>query len=215
VRTRAVVLLAAVLAAGGACRTLDPVVVPVEVPGVSAFAPGSFSEIALAEFRNEAPIPGFDVGKELQAYLAAELKRAFRGPVSLRPPVAPAEATPAFWKDAAGGRDRLVFLTGSVRLTSEVRKALKSGKLPLDGPFEAKRAIVEQLHWTLVVDIAVVSGATGETLYDKIFREDRDYIDLERPAEFAFSDASAAFRNRFFQALLGAPTIEKRSLLRR
>lgn len=214
-RTRAVVLLAAVLVSGGACRIMGPVVVPVEVPGVAAFPPGAFSEIVLAEFRNEAPIPDFDVGKELQSYLAAELKRAFRGPVSVRAPVPPAEATPAFWKGAAGGRDRIIFLTGSVRLTSEVRKALISGKVPLYGPFNAKRAIIEQLRWTLIVDIAVVSGATGETLYEKVFREDRDYIDLERPAEFALSDASAAVRSRLFQALLGAPTIEKRSLLRR
>jgi hypothetical protein len=214
-RPRALVLLAAVLAAAGACRIMGPVVVPIEMPGVSAFPPGAFSEIVLTEFRNEAPIAGFDVGKELQAYLAAELRRAFRGPVALRPPVEPAAATPAFWQDAAGGRAGVVFLTGTVMLTSVVRKALKSGQPLSDGPFDAKRAVIEQLRWTLVVDVAVVSGATGETLYERAFREDRDYIDLERPADFALSDASAAVRVRLFQALLGAPTIEKRSLLRR
>lgn len=213
-RTRRPVLLVAVLAAAVACRSLEPLVVPLEIPGVSAFPPGAFSEIVLTEFTNEAPIAGFDVGKELQAYLAAELKRAFRGPVSLRSPVDPAAATPAFWKSAAGGRTGVVFLTGSVKLSSEVRKALKSGIVPLAGPFNTKRALIEQLRWVLVVNIAVVSGATGEILYAKAFREDRDYIDLERPAEFALSDASAAVRDRLLQALLGAPTIEKRILLR-
>jgi hypothetical protein len=215
VRAPAFVLLAAVLAATGACRTLEPVTVPVEIPGVAAFLPGAFSEIVLAEFRNLAPIAGFDVGKELQAYLGGELKRAFSGPVSLRSPVDPAEAGPGFWKDAARGREGVVFVTGSVKLTSEVRKALKIGKVPVDGPFEAKRSIIEQVRWTLVVEISVVSGSTGESIYDGAFREDRDYIDLERPAEFALSDASAAVRSRFFQALLGTPTIEKRVLLRR
>jgi len=215
VRAPAVVLFAAILAAAGACRTLDPVIVPVEIPGVAAFPPGAFSEIVLTEFLNPAPIAGFDVGKELQAYLGAELKRAFSGPVSLRPAVDPAAAEPGFWKDAAQGRDGVVFLTGSVKLTSEVRKALKSGKVPADGPFDAKRAIIEQIRWTLVVEISVVSGSTGESIYDGIFREDRDYIDLERPAEFALSDASAGVRGRFFRALLGTPTIEKRTLLRR
>jgi hypothetical protein len=215
VRAPALVLLATVVAAAGACRTLDPVTVPVEMPGVAAFPPGAFSEIVLTEFRNEAPIPGFDVGRELQAYLGGELKRAFAGSVSLRPLVDPAAAGPAYWKDAAGGRAGVIFIAGSVKLTSEVRKALKSGLVPRDGPFDVKRTIIEQLRWTLVVEISVVSGSTGQPIYDNVFREDRDYIDLERPAEFALSDASAAVRGRFFQALLGTPTIEKRTLLLR
>ena len=53
------------------------------------------------------------------------------------------------------------------------------------------------------------------TIYEKSFREDRDYIDLEKPAEFSFSDTSAAFRDRLFPALLGTSEIEKRTLLRR
>jgi hypothetical protein len=97
-----------------------------------------------------------------------------------------------------------------------VRKALKDRKIPTDGPFEVgKRSLIEKLHWTFVVDLAVVSGGTGEPLDERSFREDRDYIDLEKPAEFAFSDMSAAFRDRLFPLLLGSPEIEKRVLLRR
>lgn len=213
---RAVVLLAAALAAGGACREPGPVVVPVSMPGVAAFPPGAFTEIVVTEFRAEAPTPDFDLGRELQAYLAAELARVFKGPIGLHPAVDAASATPSFWTSAAGGRRGVVFLTGSAGLTSAVRKALKGGRIPLDGPFQAaKRGVIEQLRWTLVVDLAVLSGDNGETLYKRAYREDRDYIDLERPADFAFNDAAAAVRDRIFQALLGTPTIEKRSLLRR
>ena len=63
--------------------------------------------------------------------------------------------------------------------------------------------------------MAVISGESGETIFTRVFREDRDYIDLEKPADFAFSDTSAAFREHLFQSFLGTPTIEKRSLLRR
>jgi len=66
-----------------------------------------------------------------------------------------------------------------------------------------------------VVDLSVVSGESGETIYERSFREDRDYIDLEKSPEFAFSDMSAAFRDRLFPALLASPEIEKRILLRR
>jgi hypothetical protein len=216
VKGRALVLLAAALAAAGACREPGPVVVPVSMPGVAAFPPGSFTEIVVAGFRADAPPADFDLGRELQAYLAAELERAFDGPIRLLAAVDPAAATPAFWTGAAGGRPGVVFITGSAGLTSAVRKALKGGRIPPDGPFQAaKRGVIEQLRWTLSVDLAVVSGDTGETLYARAYREDRDYLDLERPADFAFNDAAAAVRDRLFQALLGTPTIEKRSLLRR
>jgi hypothetical protein len=215
-RVRAFVILAAGLTAVAACRSLEPVLVHVDMPGVSPFPPGAFAEVVVTEFRNEAPLADLDVGRELQAYLAEGLRRSFPGTVSLRPCPDEDAPAPSFWKDAAGGRERLVFLSGSVRLTSEVRKALKGEKTPIDGPFDAaKRNLIEQLRWTLVVDVAIISGESGETIFTKAFREDRDYIDLERPAEFAFSATSAAFRERLFQCFLGAPTIEKRSLLRR
>jgi len=215
-RARAFVIIAAGLAAGAACRSLEPVLVHVDMPGVSPFPSGAFAEVVVTEFRNEAPLADLDVGRDLQAYLADGLRRAFRGTVSLRPRPDDDTPAPSYWKEAAGGRERLVFLTGSVRLTSEVRKALKGGKVPLDSPFDpAKRALIEQIRWTLVVDLSVVSGESGEVLFAKVFREDRDYIDLEKPADFALSDTSAGFRDRLFQAFLGSPTIEKRSLLRR
>jgi hypothetical protein len=176
-RIRAALLIAAAVAAGAACRGLDPVVVHVDMPGVSPFPPDAFAEIVVTDLRN--------------------------------PP-------PSFWKDAAAGRERVVFLAGSVRLSSDVRKALKGRTVPLDGPFEAiKHGLIEKLHWSFVVDLSVVSGESGETIYERSFREDRDYIDLEKSPEFAFSDMSAAFRDRLFPALLASPEIEKRILLRR
>ena len=100
------------------------------MPGVSPFPAGSFAEIVVTDFRNEAPLPDLDPGLELQSYLAAELRRAFEGTVSLRPLPADAAASPSFWRREAAGRDRAVFLTGSVRLESQVRKALQDKKRP-------------------------------------------------------------------------------------
>ena len=148
-RVRAIVILAAGLAAVAACRSLEPVLVHVDMPGVSPFPPGAFAEVVVTEFRNEAPLADLDVGRELQAYLAEGLRRAFRGAVSLRPrPDADAPA-PSFWKDAAGGRERLVFLAGSVRLTSEVRKALKGGEGPGRQPLRRRQA---QSHRAAALD---------------------------------------------------------------
>jgi hypothetical protein len=216
-RTALLVLSAlAALAAGTACRSLDPVVVHVPMPGVSPFPPGSFDEIVVTEFRNDAAPADFDPGRALQTYLLDELRRAFRGQVLSGPGPGTPGPSPSFWKEAAAGHGRVVFLTGSVRLSCDLRKALKGRKLPFEGPFEpAKHAIIEKLRWTFVVDLTVVSGESGEPVYERSFLEERDYTDLEKPADFAFSDMSATFRDRLFPALLGSPELEKRTLLRR
>jgi hypothetical protein len=219
VKTRGFAVLAALAvaaAAGASCRSSGPVDIRVSLPGVSPFPAGSFAEIIVTNFRNEAPPPDLDPGLELQSYLATELRRAFKETVSLAPLPDGAAPPPSFWRAEAAGRDRAVFLTGSVRLEGQVRKALQPKNVPVDSPFDTShRGLIEQRRWTLTVDLAVVSGESGEPLFHKTFREDRDYIDLEKPAEFAFSELSASFRDALFPALLGTPTIEKRTLLRR
>jgi hypothetical protein len=211
-----ILLFATLLIAAAACRAAAPVLVHVEMPGVSPFPPGSFAEIVVTDFRNGTSLPDFDAGLELQTFLSAELRHAFNGPVSLRSLPAGAEVPPAFWRQAAAGRDHAVILTGTVRFAGQVRKAVVDKRVPVDGPFKlAGRSLIEQLRWTLLVDVVVISGESGETLFRRTFREDRDYIDLDKPADFAFSDCSAGFRGRLFPVLLGSPTVEERTLLRR
>ncbi len=190
-----------------------------EKPGVPVFPPGLFSEIIVTDFRDDAPSPDFALGRELQGYLAAELGRSFRGTVSRMDLSRDGKAAgddPAFWKQAAAGRERAVFLTGSARLVGQTRKALEKKNLPVDGPFNLdRRGLIERRRWTLSIDLSVVSAATGETLYKTTFREERDYSDLDKPAEFAFAELADRIRARLFQVLFGAPTIEERTLLRR
>jgi hypothetical protein len=117
---------------------------------------------------------------------------------------------------AAAGHERAVFLTGSAGLVGQTRKALEKRKLPAGGPFNFdRRGLIERRRWTLSVDLSVVSAATGEVLYKIAFREERDYIDLDKPPEFAFAELADRIRARLFPVLFGASTIEERTLLRR
>lgn len=195
--------LALALAVGPACRPSPSLDVRVDLPGVSPFAPGSFDEVVLTDFRDGPPVDGFPVGRALRDYLADEIGLAFRGRVSRveNAPPAPAIA-------------RALVLTGSVRLSSEIRKALSAKRPPADGPFKTEeRGLIEVRRWTLAADIAVLSGADGATLWRKAFREERDYDDLEKPADFAFSELSARVRGRLLPVLLGTTTLERRTLL--
>jgi hypothetical protein len=190
-----------------------------EKPGDPVFPPGLFSEIIVTDFRDDAPSPDFALGRELQSYLTAELGRSFKGTVSrmdLSRDGKTAADDPDFWKQAAAGRERAAFLTGSAGLVGQTRKALKKKDFPMDGPFNIdRRGLIEQRHWTLSVDLSVVSAATGEAIYQMTCREEREYIDLDKPAEFAFAELADRLRARLFPVLFGGPTTEARALLRR
>jgi len=219
VRTRALVLLAAVLAAEAACLPEPAVPVRVNMPGVSAFPAGLFREIIVANFREDEPSPELALGRELQSYLTAELDRSFDGPVSRVTVLWEDGASlddPGFWKQLAADKERAVVLAGTVGLSGQVRKALHKKMVPLDGPFKFDdRGFLEYLHYTLSIDLVVLSSETGESLFHKSFREEKDYTDIEKPGEFAFSELADRFRARLFPLFLGTSTPEERILLRR
>lgn len=214
-RAGRLVLLAALAGAAAGCGSEGPVLVRLDMPGVSPFPAGAFDEIIVTDFRNEARLPDLDPGLELRTYLAAEIRRSFEGKVSVQPRPAGDEPAPAAWREAAAGRGRAVFVTGSVRLDSQVRKAVQDRGL-VEGPFSLPgRGLIEKLRWTLVVDLAVISAETGEAVFRRTYRENRDYIELDRPSESAFFDLAFVFREHLFPTLLGAASVESRTLLRR
>ncbi len=213
-KATAALALAAALAATAACGGA-PVEISLDLPGVAALPAGAYDEIVVTDLADPSPVPGFDAGTELAAYLAAELVRAFPGRVSRAagPAAALAGRPPgAVWREAGAGLDRAVFLTGTVTLAGQVRKAVDKAA-PSDGPF--KRTLVERMQWTMTVDLVFVSAATGEAVHRTSLREERDYTELDKPAEFAFSDLSQRVRDRLLPALLGTTTVERRTLLRR
>lgn len=202
-RPAAVYALVLALAAVPACRSSVSLDVLVDLPGVTPFAPGSFDAIVVTDFREESPFDGFPAGRALRDYLAEEIDLAFRGPVSRADSAA-----------AALGNPRALVLAGSVLLTTEVRKALRGKRAPVEGPFKnTEPSLVEVRRWTLDADVSILSGADGSTLWRKDYREECDYEDLEKPSDFAFSVLAARVRARLLPSLLGRTTLETRTLL--
>lgn len=188
-----------------ACRSSVSYDVLVDLPGVSPFAPGSFDSVVVTDFREDSPVEGFPAGRALRDYLAEEIDLAFRGPVSRADSAAEAVGSP-----------RALVLAGSVRMTTEVRKAIRGKRAPVEGPFKnTESPLVEVRRWTLDADVSILAGADGSTLWRRGFREESEYEDLEKPADFAFSVLAARVRARLLPALLGTTTLETRALLLR
>jgi hypothetical protein len=128
-KARAAVVLVIALAAGPACRSTADLLVRVDLPGVSPLAPGSFDEVVVADFREESPRPDFRAGRELREYLAAEIDLAFRGTIT---------RIDTSEEALSGSRARVLVLAGSIRMTTEVRKALDM-KNSTRRPVQARR----------------------------------------------------------------------------
>lgn len=219
-RSRIAVLLVAALAAAAGCRSFDPVLVRVELPSPTLFPADTVAAIIVADFRDEAPIPDVRAGVEFGSALKADLERAAPGPILVigAPPgqLPPSLDDPAAWRAAgAGCAPGTVFLAGSLRLEGEIRKALDRN-VPAGSPFETgRRALVAKRLWVLAVDLRVISAATGEPLHRAVLREEAEYAELDKPAEFALHELAARVRNDVVAMLYGTPTIERRALLRR
>jgi len=216
---RAFGLLAAVLVSGPACLPSRTEALRIDMPGVRVLPSGSFSEVLVVNFRDDTPSPAFDLGGELQGFFAAAVDRVFDGAVS-RLAVAWEKGTPlddpAFWKRVAPGRPGAVILAGTASLVDRTRKALQKQKVPIDGPFRAvDRPLLEYRQYTFVVEVALLSAETGEPLFRRTYREEKDYTDIEKPAEFAFSELADRVREALTRVLFGTTTIEERTLLRR
>lgn len=216
---RAARLAAVLIMATAACRSTDPLDVRISLPGTTPFGPGALSSIVVAGLHDEALRPDFSPGLALEEALVRMFRRELKNTAGLVER-APVEAIPgrddaAAWRAAGAGQaPGTVFLAGAVKLSSLTLKALDA-KGFVDGPFDPAHRLLAKLRWTLAADVFVISAATGEILYHGTFRESQDYAELDKPADFAFSALSERVLDRLGQALLGRPTIEVRTLLRR
>jgi hypothetical protein len=211
-------LAAAVVLAAVGCGSSGPLDVYLSLPGVSPFAAGSLQTILIAAFEDEAPVEDFRAGEALEAALEADL---LTGPNRGAGRVARARVDAVAGRDgaevwkAAGAAETpgTVYLAGSVRMSSDIRKAIDRNTIG-DGPFDLVARLLAKRRWRLAVDYYVISAATGETLHHTVLSEYQDYNELDKPAEFAFSELSARVLDKLKEVLFASPTNEVRTLLR-
>lgn len=211
--------LAALLAVAG-CSSSGPLDVRVSMPGVTPLAAGTVSTVIITPFRDRAPFAEFQPGPALEEELAKGLGRELKlkdkaGRVERAEGMAAAEpADAAAWRTAGASQGPgTVYLAGTIRMSSDVRKALDKKALA-DGPFNLVTKLLAKKRWRLEAEIYVISAATGETLHRETCDEFQDYGELDKPAEFAFSELSERVIQDLYRVLCATPTTETRTLLR-
>lgn len=192
--------------------------VRLELPSYSPVDLGKYREVVITNLLISKSPEGFDLDKEMGAYLKLELERKFKGKVSWqRISLENEEAfkKPDFWKTLGAGSKDVLFLTGKAQLTQETRKAIlgKPAKRPFEEELASQRNIEERRIFTLESSLYMIKSETGEVLLSKDFKESKTYTNLQQRADFAFYELVQRVKAKLFRPILSEERIQDRYLL--
>ena len=192
--------------------------VKLQIPGPSPINLAEYPEVAITNFRVEEERPAFDISHELVDDLAFELGREYKGNVTIRTVAWDRDGLledKAFWKDLGAGAEKALFLTGGVRYTQEVRKAMIDGDMKeIDGPFKTvKKGLTERRIFNLALDLCLIRAGSGEIVFRKEYKETRTFPNPNQPFSFAFYELLPRIKKMFFRTILGEERGQERYLI--
>jgi hypothetical protein len=191
--------------------------VRVEMPRPVSFELERFQEMVVTDFLVVKERTDFDLNKETTEYFAFEFGKNISSPVS-RVEVAPASdeifEQEDFWTDIPTANENAIVFTGKIDYRSEVRKALVDReKRQFEDPFPDSTALEERKFFTLFFNLYMIDSKTGKTLYQKDFKETRNYQNPNQTAYFAYFDLIQSVKDKLFQAFLGEELLQERYLI--
>lgn len=189
----------------------------VELPRPISFELERFQEMVVTDFLILKERTDFDLNKETTEYFASEFEKNIIIPVS-RVEIAP-EAVETFeqedfWKDFPIENEDAIVFTGTIDYRSEVRKALVDReRRQFEDPFPEGASLEERKFFTLFFTLYLIDSNTGETLYQRDFKETRNYKNPNQTAYFAYFDLIKTVKDKLFQAFLGEELLQERYLI--
>ena len=119
-----------------------------------------------------------------------------------------------FWKDFPTENEGAIVFTGTIDYRSEVRKALVDReRRQFEDPFPEGASLEERKFFTLFFTLYMIDSNTGETLYQRDFKETRNYKNPNQTAYFAYFDLIKTVKDKLFQAFLGEELLQERYLI--
>jgi hypothetical protein len=200
------------------CSTNEYVRVQVEMPRKMAVNLDDFEEIAITHFWVAKEAEDFDINKEIRNYFSIELDQKMDKKISSPAIVIENEEVfqdADFWKEALPDKKGTLLFTGSLDYTQEVRKAIKSArKRQFEQPFPEESRIEQRRFYSLSLRLYFIDAQSGETVYERTFKESKAYKNPNQTAYFAFYDMLLNVRDKLFRQILGGEQIQERYLIK-
>lgn len=191
--------------------------VRVEMPRPVSFELQRFEEMVVTDFLVSKERLDFDLNKETTEYFVFEFGKNLQIPVSKAAVAPEGEETfekNEFWTDIPTEHENAIIFTGTIDYKSEVRKALVDReKRQFEDPFPNKAGLEERKFFTLFFSLYLIDSKTGKTLYQKSFKETRNYQNPNQTAYFAYFDLIQSVKDKLFQAFLGEALLQERYLI--
>ena len=191
--------------------------VRVEMPRPVSFELARFQEMVVTDFFVVKERTDFDLNKETTEYFSFEFEKNAQIPVSkveVVPESAETFEQEDFWTDIPTENEDAIVFTGTIDYRSEVRKALVDReRRQFEDPFPDSTALEERKFFTLFFNLYLIDSKTGKTLYQKNFKETRNYQNPNQTAYFAYFDLIQSVKDKLFQAFLGEELLQERYLI--
>ncbi|NIM91184.1 MAG: hypothetical protein GTO17_09575 [Candidatus Aminicenantes bacterium] len=201
------------------CASFNYLKVNVELPGITTLSLDQFQEIVITDFLVEKQTTGFDINQELVDFFSAELSRHFKGKITTRDVTwekKDLSQEEDFWKTFLSDPEEVLILTGSVRYSEEIRKAiLEEYTGETERFYPREKGLAQRKFYTLTLNLCLIEAETGEMLYTRDFKESRGYKNPKQTANFAFFDLMETVRGKFFRNVVGEEKLEQRYLISR
>ena len=190
----------------------------IEMPGETVLDLQQFKEIVITNFLIKHETEDINLSQEIIDYLSTELGRQYQGKITSKNINIENEEIfqdEEFWRSMKEGTKSSLFLSGSADYKEEIRKAIleeRRGERS-EGPFTSGRKLAERRFYTLNLDVFLIEGQSGQTLYKRSFKEAKGYKNPNQTAYYAFFDLIQTVRVKFFRNILGGKKIEERYLI--
>lgn len=190
----------------------------IEMPGESVVDLSQFEEIVITNFLIKHQTKDIDLSQEIKDYLITELGQNYEGEVISKKISLENEAAfqnEEYWQSLEKETENSLILTGIADYREEIRKAILEEKRGerFEGPFSPDRKLAERRFYTLNLDLFLIEGQSGQTLYKRDFKEVKGYKNPNQTAFYAFFDLIQRVKDKFFGNILGGKKIEERYLI--
>lgn len=188
----------------------------VEIPTYSPLNLEKFETAAICGFLTGEKSPGIDLNKEISEYFRAEIQRKLNFQVRMQPVALESKEifrNPEFWRSLAPGSDGVLYVTGTVQMTRETRKAVvDKTQEDIEDPFDRQKGIAMRTIFSLSLHVYLISADNGEVVYDRDFQETKAYVNPNQRADFAFFELVQRAKAKLFRPIMSEARIQERYL---